>query len=118
MSTYLKTWQSAYRKKKKYGNKTKLYNGRYYDSIMEANHAEELDWRIKAGEIKEVIPQFKISLDVEGKHIANYFIDFKVILPDGSEQYHEVKGYETDIWKMKWKLALALFPDWEFLVIK
>lgn len=116
--SYLKTWQSSYRKKSKYGNKTKEYNGRYYDSIREANHAEELDWRIKAGEIKEVIPQFKISLDVNGKHIANYFIDFKVILTNGGEQFHEVKGFETEVWRLKWKLALSLYPDWEFLVIK
>jgi len=46
-----------------------MYNGKKYDSIREANHAEELDWRIKAGEIKEVITQFKISLDVKDRHI-------------------------------------------------
>lgn len=120
--TYRKTWKKEYRTKSKYNNKTKQYNGRSYDSIREANHAEELDWRIKAGEIKEVIPQFKISLDVNGKHIANYYVDFKVVKSDGSIEFHEVKGYETDTWRLKWKLTEALLdeiePGAELLVIK
>jgi len=99
-----------------------MYNGKKYDSIREANHAEELDWRIKAGEIKEVITQFKISLDVKDRHIANYYVDFKVIMMDGSIQFHEVKGFETDAWRLKWKLTEALLediePGAELLVIK
>lgn len=107
----LVTWKSAFRKKGKYGNKSQTYNGRTYHSIREANHAEELDWRIKAGEIKEVIPQFKIELRVNEVHICNYFIDFKVILKDGSTEYHEVKGFETDVWRLKWKLFEALIDE-------
>lgn len=119
---YNRFTKNSYRTKSKYNNKTKQYNGRTYDSIREANHAEELDWRIKAGEVKEVIPQFKISLDVNGKHIANYYVDFKVILSDGSIQFQEVKGFETDVWRMKWKLFEALIneiePGAELMVIK
>lgn len=106
-------WYSkkGYRTKSKYGNKTKIYNGRAYDSIREANHAEELDWRKKAGEIKEIIPQHKISLDVNGSHIANYFVDFKVITKHDSVEYHEVKGFETEVWRLKWKLFEALLDE-------
>lgn len=107
----LVTWKSAYRKKGKYGNKSQTYNGRTYHSIREANHAEELDWRIKAGEIKEVIPQHKIDLKVAGVHICNYYIDFKVILKDDSVEYHEVKGFETETWRLKWKLFEALLDE-------
>jgi len=103
--------KSGYRSKSKYGNKTKIYNGRAYDSIREATHAEELDWRMKAGEIKEIIPQFRISLDVAGTHIANYFVDFKVITKDDSVEYHEVKGFETEVWRLKWKLFEALLDQ-------
>lgn len=115
---YQQYTKKSYRTKSKYNNKTKQYNGRTFDSIREANHAEELDWRIKAGEVKEWIPQYKISLDINGRHIANYYIDFKVIMSDESIQYHEVKGFETDVWRLKWKLTEALYPDYELVLIK
>jgi hypothetical protein len=110
--------KSSYRTKSKYGNKTKTYNGKTYDSIREANHAEELDWRIKAGEIKEVVPQFKIPLKINDRHIANYYIDFKVVLTDGDIEYHEVKGFETDLWRLKWKMTEALYPEYNLILIK
>ena len=105
-------------RKNKYNAKKTKYNGRYYDSGLEAAYAENLDWRIKAGEIKEVTPQFKISIDVNGEHIANYYMDFKVILADGRIEMHEVKGMETALWRMKWRLAKALNPDWNFILVK
>ena len=106
------------KRQNKYNAKKKEYAGRYYDSILEANYAEQLDWRIKAGEIKEVIPQYKISIDVNEMHIANYYMDFKVILPDGTIEMHEVKGMETQLWRIKWKLSIALYPDWKFVLVK
>lgn len=119
---YFQTNKFNYRTKSKYRNKTKQYGGRSYDSIREANHAEELDWRIKAKEIKEWIPQFKISLDVNGFRICNYYVDFKVIMVDGSIQFHEVKGLILPVWQLKWKLFEALLdgiePGAELLVIK
>lgn len=119
---YRQVNKNNYRTKSKYRNKTKNYNGRTYDSIREANHAEELDWRIKAGEIREVIPQYKIELKVKGRHIANYYVDFKVIMADGSIQFHEVKGMVLPLWQIKWKLTEALIdeiePGAELLVIK
>ena len=102
----------------KYNSKRTKYNDRYYDSALEAAYAEQLDWLIKAGEIIEVIPQFKISIDVNGVHIANYYMDFKVIYSDGRIEMHEVKGMETDLWRMKWRLSKALYPDWNFVLIK
>lgn len=116
---YRQTWAKG---KSKYGNNSQEYNGRRYDSKREAAYAQELDWRMKAGEIKEVIPQFKIPLKVNGKHIANYYVDFKVIMADDSVEFHEVKGFETDVWKMKWKILEAtvdeIEPGAELLVIR
>lgn len=101
------------KRKNKFGAKGTKYNGRYYDSMLEANYAQQLDWEIKAGIIKEWIPQFKIDLSVNGVHIANYYVDFKVIKPDNSIEFHEVKGCETDLWRMKWKLTQALLDQIE-----
>ena len=112
-----------FRKKNKYKNKRKFYNGRTYDSILEANFAEELDWRIKEGEIKEVLPQFKIELrGLQGKRVTNYFIDFKVINWDDSITYFEVKGYATALWQLKWAMTLQQIaidePYSDLIIIK
>lgn len=102
------TYQLKYAKgKSKYGNNSQEYNGRRYDSKREAAYAMELDWRKKAGEIKEIIPQFKIDLRVNGLHICNYYVDFKVILKDGSVEFHEVKGMVLPLWQLKWRILEA-----------
>jgi len=102
----------------KYNSKKTMYNGRSYDSALEASYAKELDWRKKAKEIKEIVPQFKLELYVSDKLICNYYVDFKVVLCDGVIEYHEVKGFETDVWRIKWKLAHALFGKENFVLIK
>jgi hypothetical protein len=107
------------RKGAKYSNVSKIYNGRSYMSHKEATYARDLDLMIKAGEIKEVIPQFKLSLDVNGYHIANYYVDFLVIDKDDEKQLHEVKGFETDLWRMKWRLTEALYgQEYKLILIK
>jgi len=104
--------------KNKYGATRQTYGGFSYDSKMEAAYAEELDWLIKAKEVLRWDRQVKLELDVEGVHICNYFIDFRVYYSDGRIEYHEVKGFETDVWKIKWKLSHALYPDNNFVLIK
>ena len=107
-----------YQKQSKYHSKTCTYNGRKYHSRKEAAYAQELDWRKKAGEIKEIIPQYKIDIRVNDVHICNYYMDFKVILADDTIEMHEVKGFETDLWRIKWRLAKALYPEFIFVLIK
>ena len=101
------------RKKLKYNNRkqlytTTLYGTRQFDSVKEAQYCEELDFLLKAGEILHYDLQYKIPLRVNGIHICNYFIDFRVTDKHGSIQMVEVKGMELGLWKMKWKLCLAL----------
>ena len=40
-------------------------------------------------------------------------MDFKVIYPDESVELIEVKGFETDLWRVKWKLTEALLDELE-----
>lgn len=98
------------------------FNGRWYHSKGEAAYAMELEWRRKAGEIKEWLPQFKIDLTVNGKHITNYFVDFKVITKHDSIEFHEYKGAVTQDWQLKWNLFHALKdeiePGCELVLIK
>ena len=81
------------------------YNGRSYHSRAEAEYAIYLDQRLNAGEIKSWTPQKRIELLGEnGSHICNYYIDFVVEHHDGVTELIEVKGFETNIWNLKWKM--------------
>lgn len=102
----------------KYHSKPAYYKDQRYDSKLEADYAQQLDWLIMAGQLKSWERQFKIEIRVNGEHICFYFIDFKVIYPDGRVEYHEVKGMATDLWRLKWRLVKALYPDWKFILIR
>ena len=106
----------------KYGAKKTEYNGSRYDSKYEAQIAQDLDLRLRTGDIKHVEKQVKIPLEAYGKHIANYFIDFVVTHNDGHLEYLEVKGLEMPVWKMKWKMLEAKLaiedPSAEMVVVK
>ena len=105
-------------KRNKYKAKKASFNGRVYDSGLEADHAANLDFLLKAGIVTDIKPQYKISLDINGVHIANYFIDFMVEFKDGRVEYHEVKGFETDLWRLKWRLTKAIYPDYNCVLLK
>jgi|TARA_R100001163_G_C5053996_1_gene190550 hypothetical protein len=94
------------------GNKYKAikqkFNGRTYHSKKEAAYAAQLELRKLAGEIKHIKPQHRLQLYVEGKLICNYYIDFKVTNFDNTTELIEVKGFETDLWRLKWKLTESL----------
>jgi hypothetical protein len=84
-----------------------------YDSKLEAKTAQELDLRVKAenDNLESWERQVKISLDVNGDHICNYYIDFVATRADGIKEYIECKGLELPVWKLKWNLFLALYKD-------
>jgi hypothetical protein len=90
--------------------KGQYYKGEYYHSTGEMNYAQQLDVRKQAGDIADWRRQVKIDLRVNDIHISNYFIDFVIQHNDGTREYVEYKGYETDAFKQKWKLFLALAP--------
>ncbi len=99
------------RQKNKYSAKKQTYRGRSYDSKLEAAKAIDLDWLMKAGEVKSWTAQHKFDLRVNDAHLCNYYIDFRVVNKDNSVDYIEVKGFPTDIWRLKWNLTQALFDE-------
>ena len=109
----LSMYTKKYQNRNKYKAIKQKFNGRTYHSKKEAAYAAELEWRLKAGEIAEYIPQHPLRLYVNEKKICNYFIDFKVIYPDGSVELIEVKGFETPRFKLVWKLTEALLDELE-----
>ena len=93
----------------KYNAVKQTYNGYSYHSKKEAEFAFYLDCRKKNKEIKDWDRQVKIEIRAFGKHICNYYIDFLIIHNDKKKEYVEVKGFETNVWKLKWKLTQAMF---------
>jgi hypothetical protein len=107
----------------KYGAKKSSYNGMKFDSKGEAGYCEQLDWRIKAGEIQGYERQVKIELKVNGVLICNYYADFVVTDKYGAKEVHEYKGFLTKDFQLKWRLLQALkdelFPEGiELIMIK
>ena len=96
----------------KYGNRKTMYKKCLYDSKKEAEYAMQLDSELFDGKIQGWKRQVTLALDVNGEHICNAIVDFMVIhnFPR-SVEYVEVKGYATDVWKLKRKLIEALYPD-------
>ena len=114
------------RKGNKYGATTNEYNGRTYHSKKEAAFAKQLDILKKAvyaeDRITKVVPQYKIDLKVNDKHIANYYVDFYVEYANGKKKFIEVKGFVTEVWRLKWKILEAIqlieYPDIDLEIIK
>jgi len=71
----------------------------------------ELDWRIKAGEVKQWTRQHPFRLKVKDKKICTYYIDFRAELTNGIIEYIEVKGFATDLWRLKWRITEATFEE-------
>ena len=104
----------------KFGAIPTTYKGIKYHSKKEAEYAKKLDLLVKAKKISSWTRQIPYPLVVNGKKIANYIMDFEVVTNDGTRQLIEVKGYETQVWKIKWKLIQALYtaPGIEFVLEK
>ena len=96
-------------KQNKYNAKSTEYGGLVYHSKKEAAYAQELDLRIKAKDIKSWKRQVRIDLKVYGQHICNYYMDFVITHNDDSEEYVEVKGFQTEVWRLKWKIFIAIY---------
>ena len=88
--------------------KKSTYDGKKYDSKFEASYARELTMRQKAGEIQGFDTHVRLPLEVNGYHIADYYIDFVVHHNDGTIEYVETKGVSTAVWVLKFKILEAM----------
>lgn len=113
-------------RRSKYGNRSTIYNNRSYHSKFEAQIAEELDMCRKAADpherVVEIVPQYRVTLTVNGIKICDYRVDFYVKYADDREELVEVKGFETYEWRLKWRLLEAIYgkehPEIELRVVK
>ena len=64
----------------KYKNQRSTYDGYTYQSKLEAEYAQQLDWMLKAKEIKSWRRQVPLELRVNGHLVTTYRVDFEVLL--------------------------------------
>ena len=113
----------------KYRAKKCEYDGYTYASKFEAGVAQELDLRLRAGEIKDWERQFKIECipyDKNGTPMpdlkVSHKVDFRVHELDGSFTLVEAKGQELSDWqhRRKWleRVWLPEHPDHTYQVVK
>ncbi len=96
-------------KKSKYRNTPTKYKGIRYDSKLEAQYAEYLDIKKSAGLISYWLRQVPFSLPGNVK----YRVDFMVVdeAPEATIiEYIDVKGTETNMFKLKKKQVEDLYP--------
>lgn len=99
----------------KYHAKSTEYGGVVYHSKKEAAFARELDLRMNAKDLSEKVVkwdrQVRFSLKIKGIHLCNYYLDFVYETADGLIHYCEVKGFETSLWQLKWRIFEAMYKD-------
>ena len=80
---------------------------RSFQSVSEADLYIYLKGLLSLGEITELKCQDNIHLSA-AKFL--YKPDFRVTIPSGDYEWHEMKGFETDTWKRNRRLWKAYGP--------
>jgi hypothetical protein len=82
----------------------------------------QLDWRLKAKDIKAWDRQFPVRIEIGGEHILTTRVDFRVHENDGSFTLVETKGFETADYRIKKRLIEAVWLkehlDYSYIVVK
>jgi hypothetical protein len=100
-------------KRMKYGNKRTELDGISFHSKREAARYQELKISLKVGEIESLELQPRFPMIVDGYKICTYIADFRY-LEQGKVIVEDVKGFLTDVYKLKAKLFQALYPQYIF----
>lgn len=98
----------------KYNAKPTTVGGRRYASKKEAEYAEGLHLRKKAGEILGWLEQVPIKFSSGIK----YVVDFVVFEADGMVRFIEVKGAETQVWRNKMAMLADEYPWLDVEVVR
>jgi len=100
----------------KYGNRKTKIDGFTFDSAKESKRYLELKILLRAGKIRDLILQPKFTLQepftYNGKveRAITYTADFSYI-KDGEKIVEDVKGFKTDIYKLKRKMFLYKYGE-------
>lgn len=103
----------------KYGAKKTQVDNINFHSQAEAKRYRELMLLKRAGEVVEVVLQPSYVLMPGFRHKATgkrvqpitYKADFLVTYADGHQEIEDVKGVQTEVYRIKKKLFMNLHPD-------
>ena len=107
----------------KYRNKKVIVDDYIFDSIQESKRYKELKILLRAGKISdlELQPHFllqdKFKKNGKTYRKIEYIADFKYI-ENGKTIVEDVKGIQTDVFKLKHKIFEKLYPELELRIIK
>ena len=108
-----------YPKKAKYKSLScKCAIGHIHDSRGEARYCDTLQHLLGLKAFHSIEYQVSFPMVANGKKICVHKVDFLITDDKGKQTVHEYKGFATDVWKLKHKLFLALYPEIEYKVIR
>lgn len=92
----------------KYGNKWCVIDGIKFQSIKEGGYYQFLKSELQHKKIKSFKRQVTFRIEINGVLVCRYIADFVVTYNDGSKKVIDVKGFKTDVYKLKKSLIFAV----------
>lgn len=107
-------------KRNKYNAKKTWVDGICFDSKREADYYNSLKLLMRAGEIKGFCrqPEFILTPGDEETRATTYKADFIVFHKDDRVEIVDVKGFETENFKLKQKMFKEKYPNLELRIVK
>lgn len=98
---------------RKYRNKPTMLDGKRFDSKREAYRHAALEVLERVGRIEKLERQVSFDLVVQGVKVGRIKPDWTYI-EDGHVVAEDSKGVQTDVHRLRWKLAKVLYPQIEW----
>lgn len=86
-------------------------DGVVFDSEHEMNQYLKLKMLYRAGTITDLELQPRFPLVVNGVKVCEYVADFRCTDVSGRISIYDAKGHRDALYKLKYKLFHALYPD-------
>ncbi len=96
-------------KARKYRNEPVTVDGQRFASKKEAARYQELLLMQRAGEIRDLVCQWRYPLEVNGVHVCFYVADFVYTTREGQSVVEDCKGMRTPVYKLKAKLMFGVY---------
>lgn len=97
----------------KYNAKKTEYKGVIFDSRKEAEFSMFLDSEQQAGRIHGYNTQVRFPIEINGKKVFTYVLDFEIINKDDTTRYVDIKGYKGgpayQMFRLKKKCTEAMY---------
>ena len=104
--------RSGFKRKNKYGAIKTMRDGVLFDSKLEAFHYDNLKLLQLAGEIRDLELQHEMPLKIGDAQICIYIADYRYFdIKEAKWVISDAKGIETDVFRIKWKIAQVLHPE-------